>query len=73
MTDLFLREQDARWQRLVELRARQEIVGRWLETKELPELLREQLRLQLQAIEQELRAMELVKGPEAVARMREAS
>ena len=73
MTDLFLREQDARWQRLVELRARQEIVGRWLETKELPELLREQLRLQLQAIEQELRAMELVKGPEAAARMREAS
>lgn len=68
-----MRDRDTAWQRVLELRRQREIVDRWLQTVGVPELLQEQLRLMLQAIEQELRTVEPTKRPEATPRLREAS
>lgn len=68
-----LRDRDAVWRKLLELRCQREIVERWLQTVGIPEQLQEQLRFLLQAIEQELQTMETARCPEATPRMREAS
>ena len=54
---------ETRWQQLVELRSRREIVQRWLQTDGVPEVLLEQLKLQLEEIEQQLRLAEALSRP----------
>jgi hypothetical protein len=66
------RSVESRWQQLVELRSRREIVQRWLQTDGVPEVLREQLRTQLQEIELQLRALEPRSRPGSVHGLREA-
>jgi transcriptional accessory protein Tex/SPT6 len=63
---------ESRWQQLVELRSRREIVQRWLQTANVPEALRDQLRIQLQEIELKLTAMESPRRPAPGRRLREA-
>jgi hypothetical protein len=67
-----IRSVESRWQQLVELRSRREIVQRWLQTDGVPEPLREQLRMQLQEIELQLNTLESTRRPASVHGLREA-
>lgn len=73
MSGELLRDRDAGWQRLLELRSQREIVERWLQTAGVPELLQEQLRFMLQNVERELQSLEAPRSAEKVGRLREAS
>jgi hypothetical protein len=68
-----LKDRDAAWRKLLELRCQHEIVERWLQTAGVPEQLQEQLHLMLEDIELELNALEIAKRPESGSRMRHAS
>ena len=63
---------ESRWQLLVELRQRREIVARWLQTDDVPAPLREQLRLQLLDIEGQLTRLEGPRRVTSVPHLRKA-
>lgn len=68
-----LKDRDAAWRKLLELRCQREIVERWLQTSGVPEQLQGQLQLMLDDIELELHALEMARRPESTPRLREAS